>query len=200
MLKFAATCFKQNPRPNGYCYFKTLKNSIMNDVAVTTETQPVNELFIKMTVAAWDAQCVRVSKLFDELSDEQLAGETAPGRNTGIYLLGHLVAVTDGMLPLLGFGEKLYPQLETVFLTSPDKSGLETPSVAELRKYWKEVNAKLSAAITTTTSNEWFAKHTAVSAEDFAKEPLRNKLNVLISRTNHQSYHLGQLIYLKPKK
>jgi hypothetical protein len=77
---------------------------------------------------------------------------------------------------------------------------LETPSVAELRKYWKEVNAKLSAAITTTTSNEWFAKHTAVSAEDFAKEPLRNKLNVLISRTNHQSYHLGQLIYLKPKK
>ena len=172
----------------------------MSDVAITTETQPVKELFIKMAVSAWDTQCVRVSKLFDELSDEQLAGETAPGRNTGIYLLGHLLAVTDGMLPLLGFGEKLYPQLEKIFLTSPDKSGLETPSVQELKKYWKEVNAKLSAGIAATTPDEWFMKHAAVSAEDFAREPFRNKLNVLINRTNHQSYHLGQIIYLKPKK
>ncbi|THU37091.1 DinB family protein [Niastella caeni] len=169
----------------------------MNDVAVT---HPVQELFIKMAVAAWDTHFVRADKLFAELSDEQLATETAPGRNTGIYLLGHLVAVTDGMLPLLGFGEKLYPHLEKIFLTSPDKSGLEMPTVPELRKYWKEVNAALSAGIAKTTPDEWFRKHTAVSAEDFAREPHRNKLNVLINRTNHQSYHLGQLIYLKPGK
>jgi len=40
--------------------------------------------------------------------------------------------------------------------------------------------------------DEWFAKHSAVSAEDFAKEPHRNKLNILVNRTNHHSYHLGQ--------
>ena len=32
-----------------------------------------------------------------------------------------------------------------------------------------------------------------VSDEDFAREPHRNKLNVLISQTNHLSYHPGQL-------
>lgn len=171
----------------------------MSDVALTTET-PVNELFIKMAVDAWNTHCARLTKLFDALSDEQLAAATAPQRNTGIYLLGHLVAVTDGMLPLLGFGERSYPQLEKPFVTSPDGSGLEYPPVQELKTYWKEINARLSAHIAATTPAEWFTKHTAVSAEDFAKEPHRNKLNVLINRTNHNSYHLGQLIYLKPKK
>jgi hypothetical protein len=170
----------------------------MSDVAITTET-PVNELYIKMVVAAWDASTSQVDKLFAEFSDAQFAAECAPGRNTGIYLLGHLTAVTDRMMPLLGFGKRLYPQLDKVFLTSPDKSGLEMPSLSELKKYWKEVNVRLSESIAKTTPGDWFAKHTAVSAEDFAKEPHRNKLNVLINRTNHQSTHYGQLLYLKPK-
>lgn len=171
----------------------------MSDVTLTTGT-PVKELFIKMVVDAWDTHCNRLTKLFDALSDEQLAKGTAPERNTGIYLLGHLVAVTDGMFPLLGFGERAYPQLEKPFVTSPDRSGLEFPPVQELRKYWKEINTRLSEKIAATSPDEWFTKHNAVSAEDFAKEPHRNKLNVLINRTNHNSYHLGQLIYLKPKK
>ena len=170
----------------------------MSDVAITTET-PVKELFIKMVVDAWDASTSQVNKLFGELSDAQFAAETAPGRNTGIYLLGHLTAVTDRMMPLLGFGERLYPQLDPVFLASPDKSGLEMPPLAELKKYWKEANARLSESIAKTSADEWLSKHTSVSAEDFAKEPHRNKLNVLINRTNHQSTHYGQLIYLKAK-
>ena len=171
----------------------------MSDVANTTETQPVKELFIKMVVAAWDASTGQVDKLFNELSDEQFAAETAPGRNTGIYLLGHLVAVTDRMFPLLGFGERLYPQLDPVFLASPDKSGLEMPPVQELKKYWKEVSTRLSQSIAKTTPDEWFGPHTAVSAEDFAKEPHRNKLNLVINRTNHLANHLGQLLLLKNK-
>lgn len=172
----------------------------MSEVALTTETQPVKDLFIKMTVDAWNTQVARLTKLFDALSDEQLATGTAPDRNSGTYLLGHLVAVTDGMLPLLGYGEKLYPQLEKPFITSPDGSGLEIPTVQELRNYWTAINAKLSEHIAATKPDEWFTKHNSVSAEDFAKEPHRNKLNILINRTNHNSYHLGQLVYLKPKK
>jgi hypothetical protein len=172
----------------------------MSDIALTTGTSPVKELFIKMTVDAWNTQVARLTKLFDALSDEQLATQTAPDRNTGIYLLGHLVAVTDGMLPLLGFSEKLYPQLEKPFITSPDQSGQEFPAAQELRKYWTAINAKLNEHIAATTPDEWFKKHNSVSTEDFVKEPHRNKLNILINRTNHNSYHLGQLIYLKPKK
>ncbi len=155
------------------------------------------ELFIKMIVAEWQKQNARLDKLFETLSDEQLAADTAPNRNSGTYLVGHLTAVNDGMLPLLGFGEKLHPELENIFLTSPDRSGLNRPSLAELKNYWKEINTTLARHINQVKPDEWFTRHTAVSEEDFAKEPHRNKLNILINRTNHQSYHLGQLAYLK---
>jgi hypothetical protein len=169
----------------------------MNEVALTTQAS--KQLFIKMVMDAWNHSTNQVTKLFNELSDEQILAEAAPGRNTGIYLLGHLTAVTDKMLPLLGLGERLYTQLDKPFLATPDKSGLEIPSVQELKQYWSAVNAKLSAALATVTPDDWFDRHTAVSAEDFAKEPHRNKLNLLLNRTNHQSTHYGQLIYLKPK-
>ena len=47
------------------------------------------------------------------------------------------------------------------------------------------------------TTAQWFEKHTAVSEEDFTKEPHRNKLSVVLSRTNHLAYHVGQLALLK---
>lgn len=156
------------------------------------------DLFIKMVLSAWDSQNASLDKLVASLTDEQLSKEIAPGRNTGIYLLGHLVAVSDGMLSILGFGERLYPQLETVFLRNPDKSGLEKPSIAAIKEYQQVVNKKLSEHIRATSAEEWFNRHTAVSAEDFAKEPHRNKLNVVINRTNHMANHLGQMLLLKP--
>ena len=157
------------------------------------------ELFVKMVIDAWETQNSRVDKLLEELSDEQLQAETATGKNSGVYLVGHLTAVSDGLISILGFGEKLYPQLEEVFLKNPDKSGLEEPSMTELKQYWNEVNARIRTHFNQLSADDWFAKHTAVSDEDFAKEPHRNRLNVLISRTNHQSYHLGQLNFLTKK-
>jgi hypothetical protein len=157
------------------------------------------EIVVKMVIEAWDAQNSKVDKLLEELSDEQLRAENAPGKNTGVYLLGHLTAVSDGLLPILGLSRRLYPQLEEVFLKNPEKSGLEKPSIAELKTYWREVNAKIREYFKDLRPEDWFGKHVAISAEDFAREPHRNKLNVLLSRTNHQSYHLGQLIYLREK-
>ena len=157
------------------------------------------EVFIKMVVGAWETQNSRVNKLIETLSDEQLMSETAPGRNRGIYLVGHLAAVTDGMFPILGWGERLYPQLEAIFVTEPDKTVSKIPSLAEVEKCWDSVNARITEHINKTDPDEWFTKHSVVSAEDFAKEPHRNKLNILVSRTNHHSYHLGQLAYLEKR-
>lgn len=154
-------------------------------------------LILKMTLTAWNAQNKFLSNLTDSLTDEQLQKEIAPGRNTGIYLLGHLIAVSDAMLPLLGFGDRLFPAMEEVFVKNPDKSGLEMPAIAELKQNLAAVNAKLSTAFESCTVDEWLSKHTAVSAEDFAKESHRNKLNVVISRTNHMANHIGQMILLK---
>lgn len=155
------------------------------------------EVIIKMALDAWNGQLNRADKFFNAHTDEQLQNEVAPGRNSGVYLFGHLIAVHDAMFPLLGLGEKLYPELENTFIKNPDKSGLEKPSTKDLRNYWSEVNKRLSQKLNALTFEEWLQKHTAVSAEDFAKEPHRNRMNVLFTRTHHLAYHLGQLAFLK---
>jgi hypothetical protein len=161
------------------------------------EANKNREVFIKMVLSAWDTQNSTFNQLLDSLPDAQLSKEIAPGKNTGIYLLGHLTAISDAMRPLLGFGEKLYPQLENIFINNPDKAGLEKPPIAELKNCLGAVNKKLSESILATSADKWFARHMAVSEEDFAKEPHRNKLNVIINRTNHMANHLGQMLLLK---
>jgi hypothetical protein len=172
----------------------------MSDSTTINESITAKTVFIKMALSAWDTYNARVNKLIDTLSDEQLIAETAPGRNSGIYLLGHLIAVSDGLFPILGFGERLYPELDKIFLESPDRSGLEMPPINELKEYWKKVNAKLTDHIIQVPADEWFTRHNNVSEADFANEPHRNKLNIIINRTNHTSYHLGQLVYLAKKQ
>ena len=162
-----------------------------------TAVQSDKELFIKIVVSNWELQNKRLNGLLDKLSDDQVAAEVSPNRNSGVYLLGHLIAVSDGMIPLLGLGEKLYPKLENIFIKNADKSGLEKPSLEQLKEYWSHVNGRLAIYFNQMQPEDWFTAHTAISAEDFAREPHRNKLNILLNRTNHEAYHLGQLIFLK---
>ncbi len=163
----------------------------------TNETTVSQALFVKMTLTAWHTQNTRVNELLEKLSDEQLLEKTAPGRNTGIYLLGHLTAVNDGLFKLLDIGERLHPELDIVFLSTPDKSGQAMPFVDELKKYLTDINTTLTDQFNKMQPAEWFTRHASVSEEDFAKEPHRNKLNIIITRTVHQGYHLGQMNYLK---
>jgi hypothetical protein len=165
----------------------------------TTTTSEQTTLFINMAISAWTSQNARVAKLFSTFQTEQWFAETAPERNRGIYLLGHLIAVSDGLFPLFGLGEKLYPELEKPFLTSADKTVSDIPSVDQLIEYWKTVHTKLEESFKKFTPEDWFGRHTSVSEADFAKEPHRNKLNVLMNRTGHTAYHLGQLAYLNKK-
>jgi hypothetical protein len=157
------------------------------------ETTTQSNLLVKMILMAWDAQNNYLNKLIGSLTDEQLAKEIAPGKNTGVYLLGHLIAVSDGILPLLGFGNRLYPEMEEVFIKNPDKSGQVFPSVTELKQRLEAVNTKLNSHFRSTDIDEWLGRHNAVSSDDFVKEPHRNKLNVVINRTGHMAYHIGQM-------
>jgi hypothetical protein len=158
------------------------------------------EVFIKMALDAWNTYLKRTDDLFNALSDEQLLNEIAPKRNRGIYLLGHLTAVHDKMLPILGFGNALYPELYNVFVENPDRAVTDIPSIGDLRLYWKEVNARLGEHFKKLTPGEWFQKHNSVSEDDFKKEPHRNKLNLIINRTNHLVSHFGQLVFLSNKE
>ena len=157
------------------------------------------DLFIKMVLDNWNVYVKRTDDLFNALSDEQLMSQVSPGRNRGIYLLGHLAAVHDRMLPLLGFEKQRYPDLEAPFHDNPDDPNSNTHSIIELKKRWKEINETLSGHFQKQSREDWFQKHTAVSEEDFKKEPNRNKLNVIINRSGHLASHYGQLLFLKPR-
>jgi len=150
-----------------------------------------------MALQAWETNSKRATTIFNGFSDEDLFLEIAPGKNRVIYLLGHLTAINDRMLPLLGLGERMYPQLDEPFLSSPDKTVAALPSAKELREYWTKSNEILSGHFNRLSAGEWFQKHTQMTDEDYAKEPHRNKLSVLMNRTNHLSFHLGQLVLIK---
>lgn len=155
------------------------------------------EIAVKMVLDRWNASIKNCDTLFNSLSDEQLEKEVAPNKNRGIYLLGHLVAVHDDMIRLLDMGDKMYPELFEPFIKSPDKAVAAIPAVKELRACWSHQNEVLSQKINSLSVEDWFQKHTAVTAEDFAKEPHRNKLNIIITRTSHLQYHSGQIVLLK---
>src|SRR6476620_5450752 len=134
-------------------------------------------LFVKMTLDRWYGSIKNFDAILADLSDETLQKQIAPGKNRGVYLLGHLMAVHDDMIRLLDMGDKRYPELYEPFIQSPDNAATTTPSAAELRKEWANQCAVLQQKFDALSPEQWFERHTAVSAEDFDKEPHRNKLN-----------------------
>ena len=78
-----------------------------------------NELFVKMIIDAWNKELGATNKLLDKLTDEQLMQEVSPSRNRGIYLLGHLTAEHDQMMPLLRFQDATHPELDPPLLAVP---------------------------------------------------------------------------------
>lgn len=150
-------------------------------------------LSVQVAINSWRLVLERANKALSNLTRDQLLKEVAPGRNRVIYQWGHLTAAHDAMLPLLGLGERLHPELDAFFISSPDQAGAQLPPVEELRKYWDEVNGKLLSQFGSLSEEEWLQRHRSMSEEDYAKDPTRNRLAVLLSRTNHLSYHLGQI-------
>ncbi len=155
------------------------------------------EITVKMILDRWYGSITNLNKRLEPLSDTQLQKEIAPGKNRGAYVLGHLIAVHDDMLVLLDLGEKLYPDLNEAFLKLPDRASDNIPSASELRTLWSKHCEALHEKFENMKTDHWFEKHTAVSEADFLKEPHRNKLNIIITRTSHLQYHTGQLALLK---
>lgn len=154
------------------------------------------ELFIYMVLQQWQATNQKIDKFFDTLSEEQYAAPIAGSPNTASWVLCHLAHVSDRLFPLLGLGNAQYPQLAEV-MEAKNSSPHTAFSKSEAKNMWLAINAKLFQHFTDMSPEQWFEKHTAVSEDDFKKEPHRNKLNVIINRTNHQSHHIGQLVLIK---
>jgi uncharacterized damage-inducible protein DinB len=190
--EYGTKCYTVNiVRPHGL--FTTLLGTGIGGLKERLMTVTSHELSVQVAINSWRLVVERANKTLSNLTDDQLLKEVAPGKNRVIYLWGHLTAVHDAMFPILGLGERLHPELDAIFVLNPDKTGEQLPPVGELGKYWDEVNSRLLSQFASLSRDEWLQRHRSMSEEDYAKDPIRNRLAVLLSRTNHLSYHLGQI-------
>ena len=140
----------------------------------------------------WRSNVDLAGKLFGNLSQEQLLQEVAPGKNRLIYLWGHLTASNDALIPLLGFGSRIHPELDVMFVSNPDRTVPTILLGEDLKIIWHETSQLLWTGFSKLSVAEWLQKHGTVSEEDFLREPHRNRFTVLLGRTGHIAYHLGQ--------
>ena len=113
----------------------------------------------QLVLNSWDLQLTRFNQLLHALSDDRLLLPMAPGRSRGIYILGHLIAVHDRMIPTLYLGEQMYGSWHDTFLKNPDDPTVAMPSVQELRAYWSSVNQFLEEKFRILSPAEWLQKH-----------------------------------------
>lgn len=135
---------------------------------------------------AWLLQNRKISDLVRKLNDEDLTKDVAFGRNSGLYLLGHLIASNDLLLPLFDFGEKMYPEYEKIFLCCPDKCAQNFPAVKEVKSHWFALNEHLNLKFASINKKQWIIE----------SDKSYHQLKAMLTIVNHQCYHLGQLAFL----
>jgi hypothetical protein len=139
------------------------------------------------TMVSW------VNMYLKRLSDDDLKREIAPGKNHGVWLLGHLIASDDDLSLYFGKGTMLYPDYSDIFgQGSVLKPLAEYPPVSLLREQWKNVtdkNIKIYAELHDEELNEPHAMIKGKVEDDFFKTKENCSINWLL----HQMYHAGQL-------
>lgn len=130
------------------------------------------------------------------LSDDDLKMEIAPGKNHGVWILGHLIESDDDLSLYLGKGPMLFQEYSDLFgQGSVLKSVTEYPPVSLMRQQWKEVadkNLKIYEELNDEELDEPHAMVKGKLEDDFFK----TKENCIINWLLHQVYHAGQLSVL----
>ena len=73
----------------------------------TVNHPTAEDMAVKILIKTWTTQVARITDLVASLSEGDLQKEIAPGKNTGIYILGHLVALGTSVLYLQFFKVKI---------------------------------------------------------------------------------------------
>jgi hypothetical protein len=149
------------------------------------------ELWLCMT--AW------ASGYIGRLSDDDLRMEVAPGRNHGVWVLGHLIESEDELSKFLGKGAMLYPDYEETFGMKSKLLPVEAyGQVAKLREQWNTVVAKNDAMFRNLNDAEWDEPHALVEG-DVKDDFYGTKGRCVYLWNLHQMYHVGQLALLLAK-
>lgn len=128
----------------------------------------------------------------DTLKDDEFKIELSPGKNHGVWLLGHLVASEDDFSLYMGKGGLFFPEITEMFGQKSKLMPVENyPSVSELKNYWKQVTEKNQKIYSTLTDKELSEPHMLV--KDYDTDYFKTKERVIMAWQLHQLYHTGQL-------
>ena len=111
----------------------------------------------------WRSNIDRADKFFGNLSQEQLLQEVAPGKNRLIYLWGHLTAFNDALIPLLGFGPRIHPELDLMFVSNPDRTVPTILLGEDVKIIWQETSEILWTGFSRLSVAEFYSAERRIS-------------------------------------
>jgi hypothetical protein len=79
-----------------------------------------------------------------------------------------------------------------MFVSNPDRTVPTILLGEDLKIIWQETSQILWTGFSKLSVADWLHKRGAVSEDDFLREPHRNRFTILLARTAHIAYHLGQ--------
>lgn len=139
-----------------------------------------------------------INDTLSRLSDNDFNLELFPGKNHGVWILGHLVVSDDDFSKFMGRGELLFPEYSEIFRQGSKVLPVENyPSVSELKKCWDDVCQKNRKIYLDLKDFEFDEPHAML--EDAEKDFFKTKGKVIMTWQLHQMYHNGQLAALLSK-
>lgn len=139
-----------------------------------------------------------VNGVINILSDDEFKSEISPGKNHGVWLLGHLLTSDDDFSMFMGKGPVMFPEYyETFGQGSKLLPAEDYPSVHDLKDAWSKVCEKNRKIYSELTDDELQLPHAMV--KDIDKDYFKTKERVIMAWQLHQLYHAGQLGILVAK-
>jgi hypothetical protein len=144
----------------------------------------------------WKIMSRWISETLKSLTDEDLCKEISPGRNHGVWILGHLIQSEDELSIYLGKGEYIFPEYESLFGQKNKIAPVNSyPDVSVLRNQWETVKVKNDKILSELSDEEWDEPHALIEGaldDDYFKTRGGCVMNWIL----HQNYHIGQLVLL----
>ncbi|MEO6694749.1 MAG: DinB family protein [Ignavibacteria bacterium] len=126
------------------------------------------------------------------MNDEDFETELSPGKNHGVWILGHLITSDDDFTFYMGKGNYLFEEYQDLFgQKSRLKKVSEYPPVTKLKEQWRlvcEKNKKVYESLSDNVLDE-----IPENMSDEMKSYFSTKGKVVMAWQLHQMYHCGQL-------
>lgn len=136
-----------------------------------------------------------LNNYINALSDEEYKMELSPGKNHGVWILGHLIESDDDFSVYMGKGDFLFPEYVELFgQGSKLKPPENYPPVQDLKNNWKVLFEKNKKIYENLKDHE--LEESPENMDDKMKEYFKTKGTVVMAWQLHQMYHGGQLSVL----